>query len=99
MAEYIDREVAVNLLTDSMDAYGTFSVERSIYMTARQKIKNLPASDVAKVVHGRWKKEVYVDPYGADWTRYRCSLCRRVEIRKEPYCNCGAKMDGEENDG
>ena len=52
MAEYVEKEKTIKLLTDSMDAYGKFSVERSIYMTARQKIKNIPAADVAPVVHG-----------------------------------------------
>ncbi|WP_143149460.1 hypothetical protein [Butyricicoccus pullicaecorum] len=50
-------------------------------------------TDAAPVVHSRWIEEVYIDPYGADWKKYRCSLCGRVEIIKEPYCNCGAKMD------
>lgn len=57
---------------------------------------NEDPDDVAPVVHGKWLKEVYRDPYGADWTRYVCSLCGKVEIKKEPYCNCGAKMDGGE---
>ena len=52
--------------------------------------------DVAPVVRGQWLKEVYIDPYGADWTKYVCSLCGRVEIKKEPYCSCGAKTDGGE---
>ena len=24
---------------------------------------------------------------------YKCNLCGRTEGKKEPYCNCGAKMD------
>ena len=24
---------------------------------------------------------------------YKCSLCGRHEMKKEPYCNCGAKME------
>ena len=29
-------------------------------------------------------------------TEYKCSICGRWErTNKEPYCNCGAKMDGE----
>ena len=53
-------------------------------------------SDVVPVVHGRWEDDVYTDPYGGKWTKYRCSLCGRIEVVKEPYCNCGAKMDLEE---
>ena len=25
---------------------------------------------------------------------YKCNLCGRIEGKKEPYCNCGAKMGG-----
>lgn len=60
---------------------------------AKAIVSSAPTADVAPVVHGRWVKEVYRDPYGADWTKYHCSLCGRVEIKKEPYCNCGAKME------
>lgn len=58
-----------------------------------EAVRDSPEEDVAPVIHGEWVKEVYTDPYGADWTKYHCSLCGRVEIKKEPYCNCGAKMD------
>ena len=83
MTKYIEQEAALYAVCSHMcDAN-----------RALEAIMNIPAADVAPVVHGRWVKEVYVDPYGADWTRYHCSLCGRVEIKKEPYCNCGAKMD------
>ena len=26
---------------------------------------------------------------------YKCSICGRREGSKEPYCNCGAKMDSQ----
>ena len=53
-----------------------------------------PAVDAVEVVHGRWIEDyVYAsDPY--DRLRYKCSICGRTEEYKEPYCNCGAKMDG-----
>lgn len=92
--EYIEREAILNRLNKvhmdnrPFDAGVQFGVDHAISC-----IMEAPAADVAPVVHGRWVKEVYVDPYGADWTRYHCSLCGRVEIKKEPYCNCGAKMD------
>lgn len=98
MAEYIDKEKAIKLLTDSMDAYGTFSVERSIYMTAKQKIKNIPAVDVAPVVHANW---IYLDECSN--AGVYCSCCHKKVYRgdyanqklKSKYCpNCGARMDG-----
>lgn len=58
--------------------------------------ENLPAADVAPVVHGRWEQI-------KEWAtkaKYRCSVCGReimsavkVNIEKYPYCHCGAKMD------
>ena len=36
-------------------------------------------------------------PACAHYTSNHCSLCGRVEIKKEPYCNCGAKMDVKED--
>lgn len=58
-------------------------------------IEDAPAADVAPVVHGRW-----VSFLGGDHIMperyYRCSRCGRVESRRQPYCHCGAKMDGGE---
>lgn len=67
-------------------------------------VQNLPAADVAPVVHGRWKFL-----HKGDWTSvFVCSVCGRRETitesdsynsrikmpRKYPYCHCGARMDG-----
>ena len=30
------------------------------------------------------------------FTHYTCSECGRRELKREPYCNCGCKMDWEE---
>ena len=60
------------------------------------RIKRAPAADVAEVRHGEWReeKEYYDDDYSECNVRkvFACSLCGRTEKRKEPYCNCGAKM-------
>jgi hypothetical protein len=59
-------------------------------------------TDVAPVVHGRWL-EAFRSQRNPDgyfyWNTpqkkiYVCSICGREEVKKEPYCNCGAKMDG-----
>ena len=67
-------------------------------------VESLPAADVAPVVHGRWKLL-----HKGDWTSvFVCSVCGRRETitesesynsrikmpRKYPYCHCGARMDG-----
>ena len=56
-------------------------------------LKHIPAADVAPVVHARWITRS--DKGIVSMTHpYMCSRCWRVEMNKEPYCNCGAKMDG-----
>ena len=52
-----------------------------------------------EVKHGEWIDNIKViSTVGmADikaLVGYRCSVCGREEVAKEPYCNCGAKMDG-----
>lgn len=31
--------------------------------------------------------------------QYFCSVCGRMEMKEEPYCHCGAQMDGGTSDG
>lgn len=68
------------------------------------RIENAPAADAVEVVHGEWVKEfaklTTAKLTGEDSTIvYRCSRCGRYESQKEPYCNCGAKMDRERRTG
>lgn len=97
MAEYIDREkirleVCSNC-TRQIDLECQYEKPCGELIAA---FLNEDPADVAAVMHRKRLKEVYRDSYGADWTRYVCRLFGRVEIKKEPYCNCGAKMDGGE---
>ena len=70
----------------------------------KKHIDTIPASDVAPVVHGYWKTKVlqfrlkdntFSSPIVVG---YRCSVCGRDEDQREPYCNCGAKMDGDSDE-
>ena len=88
MAEYIEREAALEIIN---------SLNIASALCAGRKIINLPPADVAPVRHGRWEARAIPrsDPDG-DWIalEYHCSLCNRLEYRKENYCpHCGAKMD------
>ena len=83
MAEYIDREKAKRLLHIEY-AYA-----------AEQLLDEIPAADVAPVVNGRWISFLDGDHIMPE-RYYRCSRCGRVESRRQPYCHCGAKMDGAE---
>ena len=62
-------------------------------------IRENRTADVEEVKHGKWIEDIK-DIFPANGivpikalVGYRCSVCNRPELRKEPYCNCGAKMD------
>ncbi len=96
MAEYIDKTTALSIREPSKsnrhyqtnnldDAYGQG------WDDALCCIEKIPAADVAPVVHARWITRT--DKGVISMTHpYMCSRCWRVEMNKEPYCNCGAKM-------
>ena len=93
MAEYIKKEDIEQKIQDGLNnlALGHDAIE------VLGMIYEMPAADVAPVRHGRWEARAIPrsDPDG-DWIalEYHCSLCNRLEYRKENYCpNCGAKMD------
>ena len=91
MAEYIERGRLKEAI--SADCQHLFSFDTSFYDMVMIDIDEVPAADVAPVVHGRW-----------EWiteARYRCSNCGRITQVDEcmgkpmysgcPYCR--AKMD------
>ena len=63
-------------------------------------VERVPLADVAPVVHGQWIYDFNL----AGSNFYHCSVCDRQEtlLEKEdiyeycPFCHCGAKMDGGE---
>lgn len=61
----------------------------------------VPAADVAPVVHGRWEEyDRFVcnsdgEPVAKIGVTFVCSECGREADLKEPYCHCGARMDGD----
>ena len=55
------------------------------------RIEAAPTADVVEVKHGRWIPVKLT----RRTTEYKCSICGRWERTEQPYCNCGAKMDGE----
>ena len=90
--EYIDREKVILAVRHAW-AKG---LEPTHY------IEQIPAADVAPVVHGRW---ICINKrYG----EYECSVCHGVDancsdyygihaVTEQEFCpNCGAKMDKEE---
>lgn len=69
----------------------------------KELINAIPAADVAPVVHGKWIVR-FDGPYKR--RRCYCSHCGKhngvggiAQNQEKPYCpNCGAKMDGGDND-
>lgn len=95
MAEYIDRAAAVKSVLRMRRPENSVAQNRMLSIIQMDILK-LPAADVAPVVHGKWITRN--DKGVISMTHpYMCSRCWRVEMNKEPYCNCGAKMDGGES--
>lgn len=91
MAEYIDRDA----LLLRIDCHGTNKFGM-LDEDIRVFVKAQPAADVAPVVHGEWLE--YLD-------EMKCSACKRRwnycdnDTNTFNFCpNCGAKMDGGDND-
>ena len=100
MAEYIEREAALNVLCQENCGHD-YEADKCNNCYTSAFIEYIPASDVAPVRHGKW--EPRNDVIGFD----RCSVCHDCNIyddwadgEKWSYCpNCGAKMDGEQAPG
>ncbi|MBO7172353.1 MAG: hypothetical protein J6V52_05320 [Bacteroidaceae bacterium] len=61
-------------------------------------IDHISTIEAEPVRYGEWVSTALVDQKGRVIVeQYKCSLCGRHEYRKEPYCHCGAKMDGATN--
>lgn len=91
MAEYITKAEALHAVEDAME------LTSSEYDMIAEKIDNVPAADVAPVVHGEWKS----NGLGGYAYVFVCSQCGYVDgypfNDRHKFCpNCGAKMDGGE---
>ena len=85
--EFIEREAVIEaIMSEPPDAhYPQWYVD---------KIKYIPAADVAEVRHGRWEK------HGSKWQCTGCKVLMSIDGTPQEnllyYCpNCGAKMDEE----
>lgn len=93
IAEYIKRESAIEaIMSDPPDAH-----YQSWYA---EKINEIPAADVAPVVHGYW---IDNGANGYKWA-FICSRCGYVDGHpfddRHNFCpSCGAKMDGGNENG
>lgn len=96
MPEYIEREKLKEALCPYSDTNYAQDMD-----TILRIVDELPAADVATVVHGRWTE---IDASYWRWKqsghfpvhliKYKHDKCGEVVSKKEDYCpGCGAKMD------
>ena len=100
MAEYIEKQKVINWFSP----YG-HTEEPIPFETIVADLRGMKSEDVSPVVHGRWEDST--DEWlGTDV--YTCSKCRESYVLVEGtpkenlwhYCpNCGAKMDGGNENG
>ena len=95
MAEYIEREAAVKVAEKYGLANGSaLGRHTGLADCIASEIADIPAADVAPVVHGRW---VCVDTDTEQF--FLCNRCKKKEYWESNYCpNCGCRMDGGESD-
>ena len=111
MAEYIEREEAIRVLSNPIRKSMCVSIDEYKYRyrqreTDLELIKSLTAADIQPVKHGKWKQT------GGKYSRHKtidrriltCSVCGNFLSMEgvnagrgdANYCpNCGARMDGE----
>jgi len=95
MARYIDADKLIWQVQDS-DKYGT--ITKQVFISLLQ---NSETADVAPVIHAHWvpiESSLHVEKSGV------CSECGEAWPLSDTeyfyHCpKCGAKMDGEHNDG
>lgn len=104
MDECIDRKTLINnleLLARHEDRF-----RRCVILGVVETIRAMKAADVAPVVHARWISWEEAGNFVPSPDRHECSVCHDAaqvlvngfELLSD-YCpNCGAKMDGGDND-
>ena len=114
MDEYISRKAAIAYIREQSEecqkAFEELGGESGIYADAYNDLAedfySIPAADVAPVVHGRWISWEEAGNFVPSPDRHECSVCHDAaqvlvngfELLSD-YCpNCGAKMDGGDND-
>lgn len=95
MKRYIDADLARAQFTGNFQA--SYSPSE-----AKVMIDEVPTADVEPIRHAHWiihdkTLAVSFGEFAVVGHYFECSSCGRTEDHKEPYCNCGAKMDEESN--
>lgn len=91
MADYIRRDDALFALRKAERGGSMTALTR--LERAYAEIREMPAADVAEVVHGQWVTHYRSGTPVAEG--YVSTCCDMWNNRRSDYCpNCGAKMDG-----
>ena len=99
MADFIRREDALFALRKAERGGSMTALTR--LERAYAEIREMPAADVAEVVHGRWidgAEDFTCGNHNAECSICRCYVSWNGCDEDFNYCpNCGAKMDGGED--
>lgn len=99
--EFIDPNELMRYINENHSYSG---LPMAAHILTMELLTYAPRVEIAEVIHGRW----LLVAKGGCTSAYECSICRRAvtissdeDLREKllmkqyPYCNCGAKMDGE----
>ena len=95
--EYIRREDFIQHLEKCKKGAAVTNLVWAAIMAIERDVRDMPAADVAEVVHEKWLLDRW-----PSWPHRECSRCKimipRTKEVPDPYwqyCpNCGARMDG-----
>ena len=95
--EYIRRDDFIQHLEKCKKGTAVTNLVWAAIMAIERDVRDMPAADVAPVVHGKWLLDRW-----PSWPHRECSRCkimipRTTEVPDQywQYCpNCGARMDG-----
>ena len=112
MAEYIERQAAIEAIVNctncgTPDELRKYVDKHSLengwtggVLDAMEAVEDMPAADVAPVVHGYWIVHENADVFeGYEVPMFECSKCRAWKEDDSDFCpDCGADMRGEQDD-
>ena len=96
MAEYIEKAKILDAI--AINHGKRDDKEEQTALEIWDRIKKIPAADVAEVRHGEWKIGT-VHPHNHEIASFVCTACRGLNGKDSNYCpNCGADMRGGKNE-
>lgn len=95
--EYIRRDDFIQYLEKCKKGAAVTNLVWAAIMAIERDVRDMPAADVAPVVHEKWLLDRW-----PSWPHRECSRCKIMIPRTKEvpdqywqYCpNCGARMDG-----